>query len=70
MASVRAERTGVKATPGDGRIYQINYTASDGKVGGTCTGKVLVGIPHDQGQMRMPIDSGVRYDSISGIRIY
>jgi len=66
VASVRAERTGVKATPGDGRIYQINFTASDGKTGGTCTGSVLVGIPHDQGGSSMPIDKGIRYDSITG----
>jgi hypothetical protein len=65
VASVRAERTGVKATPGDGRTYQINFTASDGK-GGTCTGSVYVGIPHDQGGSSMPIDKGIRYDSITG----
>jgi hypothetical protein len=67
-ASVRAERTGVKATPGDGRIYQINFAASDG-MGGSCTGAIEVGIPHDQGLTSMPSDSGLRYDSLTGTRM-
>ncbi|WP_412750075.1 vWA domain-containing protein [Krasilnikovia sp. M28-CT-15] len=41
---VRAERAGT----GDGRVYRIAYTVSDGK-GGTCTGTATVGVPHDQG---------------------
>ena len=68
-ASVRAERTAVKATPGDGRVYQINFSASDGKAAGTCTGKILVGVPHDQGQRSLPNDSGVRYNSITGVLV-
>lgn len=69
VASVRAERTGVKATPGDGRIYQINFSASDGK-GGTCTGSIYVGVPHDQGGRSAPKDSGIRYNSVTGFPIY
>lgn len=53
----------------DGRIYQINFTADDGNAGGTCTGSVLVGISHDKGQQIMPLDTGARYDSITGVRI-
>ena len=32
---------------GDGRVYRIGFSAKDG-AGGTCTGTVLVGVPHDQ----------------------
>jgi len=39
---VRAERGG----QGDGRVYRIAFTATDGKE--TCTGTVTVGVPHDQ----------------------
>ncbi len=56
-AWVLADRNG----NGDGRVYQIFFTVSDGK-GGTCQGSAKVGVSHDQG--RGPaIDSGVRYDS-------
>ncbi len=55
-AWVRAERSG----HGDGRVYVISYTASDGK-GGTCTSSVTVAVPHDKKDTA--IDSGVRYDS-------
>ncbi|RZU48664.1 hypothetical protein EV385_0382 [Krasilnikovia cinnamomea] len=41
---LRAERAGT----GDGRVYRIAYSVSDGK-GGTCTGTATVGVPHDQG---------------------
>ena len=39
---VRAERSGL----GDGRVYRIAFTGSDG-IGGTCTGVATVGVPHD-----------------------
>ena len=42
-ASVRAERSGT----GDGRVYHVLFTASDGK-GGQCTGSVRICVPHDQ----------------------
>lgn len=49
---VRAERSG----QGDGRVYRIAFTASDGR-GGQCSGVATVGVPHDQGGMPIPIDS-------------
>jgi hypothetical protein len=41
--SVRSERAG----GGDGRVYHLGFTASDGR-GGTCQGEVTVYVPHDQ----------------------
>ena len=55
-AWVRAERS----AQGDGRIYEIRFTATDGK-GGTCAGSVKVAVPHTQN--KPAIDSGARYDS-------
>ena len=49
---VRAERSGA----GDGRVYRIAFTLSDGN-GGTCSGVVEVGVPHDQGQKATAVDS-------------
>jgi hypothetical protein len=57
-AQVRAERDG----NGNGRVYHIGYTASDGN-GGTCTGEVTVCVPHDQGQGYNCIDGGALYNS-------
>ena len=57
-AYVRAERSG----PGTGRLYSIDFTASDG-MGDTCSGVVQVQVPHDQGQGFIPIDTGQWYDS-------
>lgn len=56
LARVRAERSG----QGDGRVYAIQFTASDGK-GGSCNGAVRVEVPHDRG--KTAIDSGQIYDS-------
>lgn len=55
---LRAERSGT----GDGRIYRIAYTASDGH-GGTCSGTVTVGVAHDQGQGATAVDSGLVVNS-------
>ena len=56
---VRAERAGT----GDGRIYTITFTGSDGN-GGSCSGSLFVGVPHDQGGSSTPIDSAPpSYDS-------
>jgi hypothetical protein len=49
---LRAERAGT----GDGRVYRIAYTGSDGQ-GGSCSGVATVGVPHDQGGQPIPIDS-------------
>jgi hypothetical protein len=64
-ASVRAERTGNLRVPEDGRLYQADFTATDGK-GGSCTGSVFLGVPHDQGQHSLPRDNGCRWDSTTG----
>jgi von Willebrand factor type A domain len=42
QVQVRSERSG----QGDGRVYRISFTGSDGK--DTCTGTVYVGVPHDR----------------------
>lgn len=59
-AAVRAERAGTKEVPGDGRVYHIAYTADDGN-GGTCSGTVTVGVPHDVKDTA--VDGGALYDS-------
>ncbi len=61
-AMVRAERSGSKQNPGNGRVYHIGFSADDGN-GGTCSGVVNVGVPHDQGGQSVPIDDGPLYDS-------
>ena len=53
---VRSERRG----NGDGRVYAILFTADDGK-GGSCTGTVKVGVPHDAAHPA--VDSGQLYDA-------
>jgi hypothetical protein len=59
-AYVRAERSGTKEVPGDGRVYHIGFTAVDG-FGASCSGEVAVGVPHDVKDA--PIDGGPLYDS-------
>ena len=44
QVQLRAERSG----QGDGRVYRVSFLVTDGK-GGSCTGTVFVGVPHDQG---------------------
>ena len=57
--SVRAERSGDE----DGRVYEISFTASDGR-GGVCEGTVIVKVPHDQSDKDCPaVDSGQVYDA-------
>ncbi len=58
QAQLRAERSGT----GNGRAYTVSFSADDGK-GGSCTGSVHVGVPHDQGQGSVPVDDGQKYDS-------
>ena len=57
IAKVRAERDGND----NGRFYHIWLEASDGKKDGTCSGEVIVTVPHDLATA--PIDSGAIYDS-------
>jgi hypothetical protein len=59
---VRAERIGTPSAPGNGRVYQIQFTAMDPK-GGSCHGSVTTGVPHDQRPNPVIFDDGVRYDS-------
>jgi hypothetical protein len=62
-AEVRAERSGTKKVPGDGRVYQIGFTADDGN-GAVCSGTVTVCVPHDQGEGSVCVDSAPpSYDS-------
>lgn len=60
-ASVRAERSGNKNIPGDGRVYSIEFTADDG-LGGECQGTVTVCIPHDKSDTSC-VDGGPLYNS-------
>jgi hypothetical protein len=55
---LRAERDGTA----NGRVYYINFTASDGK-GGTCSGTVEVGVNHDLGKKGEAIGEGPLYNS-------
>ncbi|MCL6583503.1 MAG: hypothetical protein K6U11_07665 [bacterium] len=57
-ALLRAERSGNR----NGRVYEITFTASDGK-GGECEGKVKVKVPHDQSGPCTAIDDGQNYDA-------
>jgi hypothetical protein len=57
-AFVRAELS----AEGDGRVYHVAFSASDGK-GGTCTGVVLVCVPHDRHHGHDCIDEGPLFDS-------
>jgi streptogramin lyase len=64
IASVRAERSGNKKVPGNGRVYHIDFTADDGN-GKSCSGSVTTGVPHDQGKQKVPVDDGPLFDSTS-----
>ncbi|GIW70670.1 MAG: hypothetical protein KatS3mg102_0212 [Planctomycetota bacterium] len=58
---VRAERSGL----GNGRVYHIQFTAEDGR-GGSCSGTVQVGVPHDLRRGFVIVDDGPLYDSTAG----
>ncbi|MEX2627062.1 MAG: Calx-beta domain-containing protein, partial [Ilumatobacteraceae bacterium] len=59
---LRAERDG----SGDGRIYRIGVTASDGH-GGTCETTVQVGVPKAKGgRHATPVESSLIVDSFTG----
>jgi len=55
QAYVRAERSGT----GDGRVYALHVTVTDG-LGGECSGTATVSVPHDQSG-RPAVDSGQLY---------
>ena len=55
---VRSERWG----GGNGRVYQINFSANDGQ-GGVCSGSVKVTVPHSMKPGSAAVDDGQLYDS-------
>ena len=55
-ALIRAQRSGV----GNGRVYHIGFTASDGHAG-TCQGTVKVAVPHSVN--KKAVDDGPTYDA-------
>jgi hypothetical protein len=57
QVKVRAERSG----RGDGRVYRIAVEVSDGT--SSCQGTALLGVPHDRGKHRTPIESPLVVDS-------
>ena len=66
LASVRAERNGNPGAPGNGRVYHVAFSADDG-LGGTCSGSVLVCVPHDErGPSSSCVDDGPLFDSTLG----
>jgi len=58
VVELRAERAG----NGNGRVYHVSFTATDGQ-GGSCSGVVLVGVPLNQGPNGAPVDDGPLYDA-------
>lgn len=58
---LRAERDGA----GDGRVYTIAFSATDGK-GGTCTGATTVGVPHSPSWGAAVDSTPPSYDSRAG----
>lgn len=60
VAHVRAERLSDPRKAGNGRVYEILFTATSGA--DSCSGAVHVSVPHDQGK-GSAVDDGVRYDS-------
>ncbi len=60
-AQLRAERSGTGKVLSNGRVYHVGYTADDG-LGGTCSGVVTVGVPHDR-HGAAAVDEGPLYDS-------
>jgi N-acetylneuraminic acid mutarotase len=58
VVNVRSERSGLD----DGRVYHLNFTASDGR-GGQCTGSSGLCVPHDQRPGHVCGDQGPLYDS-------
>ncbi len=67
VAQVRAERAGTPRAPGDGRVYTVSVRVTDAR-GASCVRELTVGVPHDH-KHATAIDSGVRYDSVTGRRL-
>jgi hypothetical protein len=60
-AGVRAERSGTRAAPGNGRVYHIYFTAPQQN---NCTGQVTVGVPLAPGGTAG--DNGATFNSVTG----
>ena len=63
-ASLRAERCGPYLEPpgpGNGRVYEITFVASDGIA--ETVGSVFVNVPHDQSDDCVSTDDGQNYDA-------
>ena len=60
VALLRAERADDSKGRGNGRVYEIHFTATSGA--DSCTGSVRVGVPHVRGK-GPAVDDGLRYDS-------
>lgn len=58
-AQVRAERDG----DGTGRIYTLDFTATDNQSGGQCSGQVTVCVPHDRRHGSACVATGVLFDA-------
>ena len=57
---LRAERS----EKGNGRVYQIYFTATDNQVtGGSCSGSVNIGVPDTMKSGQSAVDDGQLYDS-------
>ena len=67
---VRAERISAQSdrTYSNGRLYEIFFSASDGR-GGSCQGTIVVGVPHNQRPGNAIIDNGCRWDSVTGAMV-
>ncbi len=57
-ASIRAQRSGTRTAPGNGRVYHVYFTSS------TCTGRVTVDVPAIAGGTS--VDNGPLYNSVTG----
>jgi hypothetical protein len=60
-ALVRAERSGTRVNPGNGRVYHIFFTAPQNN---SCTGEVKVGVPISAGGVA--VDDGPIFNSVTG----
>jgi hypothetical protein len=63
QCQLRAERTGDPHVPGNGRVYAVNFTASD-IMGASCSGIVYVCVPHDQSPHHECFDDGQYVNSL------
>ncbi len=57
-ARIRAQRSGTRTAPGNGRVYHIYFTSSN------CTGEVTLGVPGSAGGTA--VDNGPVYNSVTG----